>query len=87
MKCFLSIKSAYRMISVGLFDIEDLRSDAENSALPLQEYIRFLNILKYKTVILNYNNITKYYCFSVEKEKKKKRQPWWAWDFFQKRTT
>ncbi len=38
-KCFLSTKSAYQIISEGSCDSEDWSNDAENSALPLQEYI------------------------------------------------
>ncbi len=33
---------------------------AENSALPPEEQITFLNILEYKTGILNCNNISQY---------------------------
>ncbi len=42
------------MISEGSCHTED----TDNSALPSQEYITFENILKYKAVILNHNNIT-----------------------------
>ncbi len=34
------------MISKGSCDNEDWSNDAENSALPSQKYIAFLNILK-----------------------------------------
>ncbi len=46
------------MISEGSCDTEDWSNDAENSAL-----ITEINyILKYKTSILNCNNISQYYC-------------------------
>ncbi len=35
------------MISEGSHETEDWSNDAEYSALPSQEYITFLNILKY----------------------------------------
>ncbi len=35
---------------------------AENSSFPPEEQIKFLNILEYKTGILNCNNISQYYC-------------------------
>ncbi len=48
------------MISKGSCDTEDWSKDAENSALPSQELITFLNIFKYKTVILICNSIPKH---------------------------
>jgi len=41
------------MISEWSCDIEDWSNDAENSALPLNEYITFLNILKQKMYLVN----------------------------------
>ncbi len=35
----------------------------EDLVLPSQQWITFKKILKYKTVILNCNNISQYYCF------------------------
>ncbi len=42
-----------------------ISNGAENSALPSQKLIQFQNVLKYKIVILNSNNISQYdyfYC-------------------------
>ncbi len=50
------------MISEGSCDTEDWSNDAENAAL----YHRNKYILKYiqiENVILNYNNISQFYCF------------------------
>ncbi len=40
-KCFLSSKSAIRMISEGLCETEDWSNDAENSVLSSKEQILF----------------------------------------------
>ncbi len=52
------------MISVGSCDTEDWSNDAENSALHHRNNLAYtLNYIKTKTVILNGNNISLYYCF------------------------
>ncbi len=54
------------MISEVSCDTEYRSNDAENSALITRiNYIYIKQILKYKTVILNCNNISQYYCFYV----------------------
>ncbi len=52
-----------RIISEGSCDIEDWSNDAKNSALHHRNTLHFKCILKYKTVILNYNNISQHYSF------------------------
>ncbi len=64
-KCFFSAKSAYsiRMISEGSCDTKDWSiMDAENSSLPHRNKLHFKIYLKYKTVVLNCNNISQYCC-------------------------
>ncbi len=51
------------MISEGSWDTEDWSIDAD--FLPSQEWIAFENILKLKTVTLNYNNISQYIFYRI----------------------
>ncbi len=41
-----------------------MSNDAENSALTSQDSIACFYILKYKTVILDFNDISHEYCFN-----------------------
>ncbi len=52
-KCFWAANQDIRIISEGSCGPEDRGKDAENSALAIQE-----NIFKWKTVSLNYSDIS-----------------------------
>ena len=51
------------MISEGSCDTEDWSNDADNSALHHRNKLYFKVFKKQKTIILNCNNISQYYCF------------------------
>ncbi len=57
------------MISEGSRDTEAWRNNAENSDLCQRNniYFRYFYLIYFKnqTVILNYNNLQQYYCFTA----------------------
>ncbi len=63
-KCFLSSKSAYYYDFWRSCDTEDWSNDAENTALITEiNYSLTYSIFTLKSIILNYNDISQFYCF------------------------
>ncbi len=61
-KCFFSSNQNIRMSSEGSCDTEDWSNDAENSDLYHRNKLH-LQYVGIETIILNCNNISKYYCY------------------------